>query len=113
MSALNALDVDRIASYLADDVTAFVPSAQGGRVEGKPALVEIFRAYCESTRKAPQRPTIVPQDVTLDRVGSVALVTFQVPQPAGVARRTFVFRNQKGRWLIAHFHASNFATAPK
>lgn len=112
MSALNALDVDRIAPYFADDVTAFVPLAQGPRVEGKPALVEIFRAYCETTRKTTPRTNIVPEKLTVDLNGSIAIVTFEFSSPASVARRTFIFRYRQGRWLISHFHASNF-TPPK
>ena len=113
LSALNALDVNRIASYFADDVTAFVPLAQGPRVEGKPALVEIFRTYCETTRKTTPSTNIVPEKLTLDLNGSIAIVTFEFPSPASVARRTFVFRYRQGRWLISHFHASNFGTPPK
>jgi len=111
MSELNALDVDRIASYFADDVTAFVPLAQAARVEGKPALVEIFRAYCETTRKTTPRTNIVPEKLTVDLNGSIAIVTFEFTSPASVARRTFVFRYRQGRWLISHFHASNFTLA--
>jgi ketosteroid isomerase-like protein len=112
MSALNALDVDRIASYFADDVTAFVPLAQAARVEGKPALVEVFRAYCETTRKTTPSTNIVPEKLAMDLNGSIAIVSFEFTSPASVARRTFVFRYRQGRWLISHFHASNFA-APK
>lgn len=109
LSALNALDVDRIASFFADDVTAFVPTAQGSRVDGKAALTEVFRAYCERTRETGSRTNIVPEHLTVEQAGSVGIVTFEVPSPASVARRTFVFRNHDGRWLISHFHASNFA----
>lgn len=108
LSALNALDVDRIASYLADDVTAFVPTAQATRLDGKAALTEVFRAYCEKTRKVTPRPFIVPENLAVERTGSTGIVTFEVPSPGSVARRTFVFRNHDGRWLVSHFHASNF-----
>lgn len=113
LSALNALDVDRIASYFADDVTAFVPSAQAARVEGKPALVEIFRAYCETTRQTTPRTNIVPEDLAVDLAGSTAVVTFQVRLSESVARRTFVFQHRQGRWLISHFHASNSSAPTK
>lgn len=108
LAALNALDVDRIASYLAEDVTAFVPTAQGPRLDGKAALTEVFRAYCEKTRETGSRTNIVPEHLTVEQAGSIGIVTFEVPSPASIARRTFVFRKHSGRWLISHFHASNF-----
>src|SRR6185369_2107990 len=37
LDALNALDVARMSADFADDITAFVPSAQVDRVEGKAA----------------------------------------------------------------------------
>ena len=108
LSALNALDADRIASYFADDVTAFVPTAQASRLDGKAALTEVFRAYCEKTRKIRSHTNIVPENLTVEQAGSAGIVTFEVPSPASVARRTFVLRHHNGRWLISHFHASNF-----
>lgn len=108
LAALNALDVDRIASFFADDVTAFVPTAQGPRLDGRAALTEVFRAYCEKTRETSSRTNIVPEHLTVEQAGSIGIVTFEVPSSASVARRTFVFRKHSGRWLISHFHASNF-----
>ncbi|MFY9822663.1 MAG: nuclear transport factor 2 family protein [Thermoanaerobaculia bacterium] len=113
MEALNALDADRMAVYFADDITAFVPLAQGERVNGKAAVVEIFRRYCETTKKTTARTNIVPEDLTIDRNGDIAIVTFNVRSPDSVLRRTFVFRRGGGRWRIMHFHASNFHLAPK
>ncbi|HWW62536.1 MAG TPA: nuclear transport factor 2 family protein [Thermoanaerobaculia bacterium] len=105
MDALNALDADRIASYFADNITAFFPTAQGDRVNGKAAVVEIFRTYVAATSK----PTnLVPEDLQVTMSGDLALVTFNIRNPAVTSRRTFVFRRSGGRWLITHLHASNF-----
>jgi len=108
MKALNALDADRMATYFADDITAFVPLAQGERVNGKAAVVEIFRRYCETTKKTTARTNIVPEDLKVDREGDTGIVTFNVRSPDSVLRRTFVFRRSARGWLISHFHASNF-----
>src|SRR6185295_2502163 len=108
LSALNALDADRIASYFADDITAFVPTAQASRLDGKGALAEVFRAYCEKTRRTTPRTNIVPENLTVEQTGSVGIVTFEFSSPASIARRTFVFRKRNGSWPISHFHASNF-----
>lgn len=113
MEALNSLDADRMATYFADDITAFVPLAQGERVDGKAAVVEIFRKYSETTRKTTARTNIVPEDLRVDRDGDTAIVTFNVRSPDSVLRRTFVFRHGGREWLITHFHASNFRLATK
>lgn len=108
MEALNALDVDRMSTFFADDITAFVPTAQADRINGKPAVVEVFRQFVETTRKTTSRLEIVPEDLEVDADDKTALVTFNVRSAGSVLRRTFVFRHQGGQWLIVHFHASNF-----
>ena len=108
MEALNALDVDRMSTFFADDITAFVPTARAERVNGKPAVVEIFRQFVETTRKSTSRLELVPEDLEVDADDKTGLVTFNVRNAGSVLRRTFVFRRQGGRWLIVHFHASNF-----
>ena len=113
MEALNSLDPDRMATYFADDVTAFVPLAQGERVDGKAPLVEIFRRYSETTRKTTARTNIVPEDLKVERDGDIAVVTFNVRSPDQILRRTFVFRRGPRGWLITHFHASNFRLTAK
>jgi len=105
MTALNALDLEAMSAYFADDVTAFVPAARAERVEGKAALVEIFRGYV-AQQKTPTHLT--PEDLRVDVARDVAVVTFQIRNPAVTSRRTFVWRRYGNRWLIAHFHASNF-----
>jgi len=113
MEALNSLDPDRMATYFADDVTAFVPLAQGERVDGRGPLVEIFRRYSETTRKTTARTNIVPEDLKVERDGDLAIVTFNVRSPDQILRRTFVFRRGPRGWLITHFHASNFHLGAK
>jgi ketosteroid isomerase-like protein len=113
MEALNALDPDAIAATLAPDVTAFFPSAKPERVEGKDAVDEVFRAFCEESRKTAVRTNIVPEAMTVSRSGELAVVSFQVVHPAVVSRRTFVFRRDGEKWLIVHLHASNIRLDPK
>jgi uncharacterized protein (TIGR02246 family) len=108
MEALNALDVERMAQFFADDITAFVPSAQPERAEGKAAVVAIFRRYVETTRATTTRTHLVPEDLRIDVQGETAVVSFHVRSAEAVARRTFIFREEDGRWLICHFHASSF-----
>ena len=109
MDALNALDEARISDSFAEDVTVFVPTVQAGRVSGKAAVNRIFHEYVESTRKKASRTNIVPEDLRIEGGERLALVSFTVRGAAWTARRSFVFRNVNGTWLISHFHASNLA----
>jgi ketosteroid isomerase-like protein len=54
MEALNSLDADRMATYFADDITAFVPLALGERVNGKAAAVEISAGIARRRRRRPR-----------------------------------------------------------
>jgi len=105
MDALNALDADRMASLFADDVTAFFPLTKAERVNGKTAVMDVFRSYVAAT---PHPTNIVPEDLQVFSAGDLAVVTFNVHNPSAVSRRTFVFQRVGGRWLITHLHASNF-----
>jgi ketosteroid isomerase-like protein len=111
LEALNALDTEGMASYFADDITAYFPVAVAERVNGKAAVTEVFRAYTAETKKNVARTNIVPEELQVMRTGDVAVVTFFVHNPAAVSRRTFVFRRDGARWLIVHLHASNYRTA--
>lgn len=107
VSALNALDTDRIAGFLAPDVTVFVPTLQPGRVSGKAAAVGIFRDYVDVAKKSAARTAIVPEDSLIEFGGDLAVVSFTVRNSGLMARRTFVSRRSGDSWLISHFHASN------
>lgn len=111
LEALNALDAEAMATYFADDITAFFPVAAAERVNGKAAVVEVFRTYVTETKKTVARTNIVAEELQVMRSGDVAVVTFFVHNPAAVSRRTFVFRRNGARWLIVHLHASNYRTA--
>jgi len=114
MRALNALDVDSMSLYFADDVTAFVPVVQAERVEGKEALVKIFRAFVEHTRPAVARLRLVPEDLEVVEEPTLAMVSFNVRDqgPVLVRRRTFLWQLIEGRWQIRHMHASDL-TSPR
>jgi len=103
MDALNALDLDRMTALFTDDITAFVPTAQPDRVVGRAAVTEIFRNF---VARATARPNIVPEDVSVEVSGDLAVVTFQVRSDT-TRRRTFIFRRVGREWKIAHFHASD------
>jgi ketosteroid isomerase-like protein len=114
LAALNELDVPRMSADFADDITAFVPSAQIDRVEGKAAVTAIFSAFAERGKTAPTA-TSVPDDMRIEVSGSLAIVHFMVHDapPKPTRRRTFVWRKVGTRWLISHFHASDIVPPMK
>lgn len=113
IDALNALDLAGMTTLFAEDITAFVPTAQPDRVNGKAAVTAIYRAYVDRARAGGPTGRTVPQDLTVEASGDLGVVTFNVRDASGtVRRRTFIFRRSGGVWRINHFHASDFA-APK
>ena len=114
LDALNALDVPRMSADFADDITAFVPSAQVDRVEGKAAVTDIFRTFADRGKAGP-RTTSVADDMRIEVSGSLGVVHFMVHDapPKPTRRRTFVFRKVGKRWLISHFHASDILPPTK
>ena len=112
LDALNALDVQGMTGFFAPDITAFVPLAQPDRVQGRDAVVRIFQGFVEKTRPTTSRLNIIPEDLEVEVSGDLALVSFNVREPAShvTRRRTFVFEREGGKWLIRHFHASDFTS---
>lgn len=113
IDALNTLDLAGMTALFADDITAFVPTAQPDRVNGKAAVTAIYRAYVDRARVGGPTGKTVPEDLSVEASGDLGVVTFNVRDSSGtVRRRTFVFRHTGGAWRISHFHASDFA-APR
>jgi ketosteroid isomerase-like protein len=112
MDALNALDLARMSADFTEDVTAFVPTAQADRAEGRAAVTEIFHRFVEKAKLTATRQTLVPEDVKVEVSGSLAVVHFMIREvaPRPTRRRTFVFRRVGTRWLISHFHASDLVS---
>lgn len=113
MTALNALDADAMASYFAEDITAFVPAAQPDRVNGRPKVAQIFQNFVARTRPATSGLNLVPEDTEVMVSGDLGVVSFNIREANVTRRRTFVFVRSDGRWLIRHFHASDFTSPAK
>ena len=115
MDALNALDAEGMSAYFAEDITAFVPVAQADRVEGREAVTRIFRNFVARTKPVTPRLHLVPEDLDVQVSGGLGVVTFNIREkaPDVTRRRTFVFVRSGDRWLIRHFHASDFVPAGK
>ncbi len=107
IDALNARDLERMTSAFADDVTAFVPTAQAHRVDGKVELSRIFAEFVAMSPTAEAKP-VIPTELVVHADRDMAVASFNVRDTASrrVNRRSFVFRRDGSRWLIIHFHAS-------
>jgi len=115
MSALNDLDAERMASFFAEQMTAFVPLAQADRVDGRAAVTQIFRNFVARTKPTTPKLNLVPEDLDVHVSGNLGVVTFNIREkaPGITRRRTFVYTRSGERWLISHFHASDFVSPPK
>lgn len=109
MDALNALDETRVVDAFAEDATAFFPTANAERVDGRDAIAAVFREYFKGNTK---KTNIVPEDLRVQQSGDIAVITFNVHNPSAVSRRTFVWRRDARGWRIVHLHASNTALRP-
>jgi ketosteroid isomerase-like protein len=109
VSAFNALDRARFDALFAEDVTLFFPSAPFPvrRVEGKTETLLWFGRLFDSLRKRGASPGIEPKDLKLQDYGDVAIATFHLGGGESVSRRTVLLRRQRGKWAIAHLHASS------
>jgi hypothetical protein len=66
----------------------------------------IIAAVNRSNRKGPPYLDIAPKDVKIQMADDVAIMTFHLGE-GGASRRTIVWQNRHGKWLIIHLHASN------
>lgn len=109
LAALNDLDTVAISASFADDVSAFVPTARPGRVEGRDAVARVFEAFAVAARTRGERLDIRAEGLSVEATGDAGFASFTARDTVvgTLSRRTFIFRRAGGRWLIVHFHASN------
>jgi len=119
---LHAFENDDLAAMdaaFAPDATGFDPvvaSAKGGPVREldayrrKPGMPPAMRALVESSLKTGSGPPyrkLDPKDLLVQTDGQMALCTFHLESPTGLARRTIVLVRRGGAWQVLHIHASN------
>ena len=113
VEAFNNLDWEKFRLLFSDDATVFFPFAQAPRrASGRAEVEAVFKRFFDEGRKrkaAPPYLNIQPKDMQIQALGDAAVVTFHLGEDDPVGRRTLVFRKLKGRWLIAHLHASSLA----
>jgi uncharacterized protein (TIGR02246 family) len=124
LAALSNADLDGIVATFAEDATVFLPiSSAPKRVTGRKQIREAFAPLIENIRssgRAPPYMTLNPQEMSVQNLGTTAIITFhlsKVPseasqQPVSFSRRTFVLQFRDNHWLIVHMHGSNLLLQP-
>jgi uncharacterized protein (TIGR02246 family) len=108
VSAVNALDADKLASFFEDDATAFLPVPDSpSRVVGRAAIAAEFHRFFDPEKKTSSGRSVVAKEVDVRFEGDVAIVTFDAGSGTVVSRRSLVFACRGGVWKIVHLHASN------
>lgn len=115
LAAFDSLQLDALHAYFAPDVSMFFPFEDTpARVDGRDAVAGRFRQFFDAVRSGwassgrtgPARLGIVPRDLLVQHVGTVAVVSFHLggDRPA---RRSLVFHwTAPSGWLLSHWHAS-------
>jgi ketosteroid isomerase-like protein len=121
LDAFNNFDVDAFPALFDNDVSAFAPGLVfSSRRDTLVDVMEMFlgRPWTEQRAKMSGPPylNITPVNTRIQMIGeSAAVVTFHLNAKTTASlpplgRRTFVLRrDEHGRWLIVHVHASSFA----
>jgi ketosteroid isomerase-like protein len=105
LTALNDAD-PKIVELFADDATVFFPMNDrplraSGRVEIDAAFQSLFAGA------KPGKGMPAPENLQVQTIGDVTIVTFQTVNPNVTSRRTFVLRREGRQWRIVHLHGSN------
>jgi ketosteroid isomerase-like protein len=110
IQAFDNLDWERFRSAFDDDATVFFPRGFSARATGRAEFEKNFKVVFEQIRDgktAPPFMDIQPEDMEIQRLGDVAVVTFHLDdRPGMLNRRTLVLRKNANGWKIVHLHAS-------
>jgi ketosteroid isomerase-like protein len=104
VDAIGRGDAAAATRLFADDATSFFPvDTVPLRADGKAAIGAVLAKLL-----TPSSGTLpAPENLHVQRAGTVAIVTFELHNPHVTSRRTVVLEQRAGRWLIVHLHGSN------
>ncbi len=115
LTAFANLDWNTFRAYFDDEATVFFPRSDNpARAVGREQVERVFRREFEETRAGTSGPPYLdlrPQDLLIQEIGDIALVSLHLVLPGALRRRTFVLRKRDGDWKILHLHASNMPDA--
>jgi hypothetical protein len=112
LTAFNQRAWDAFRATLADDMTAILdtpvlPERRDGRVAVEEAFIRFFPPPGGYPTQPP--PPIKPDNLLVQDLGEVVIVSFHLRAPDEVARRTVVLRRMMAGWCVVHIHGSSFA----
>jgi ketosteroid isomerase-like protein len=109
------LDWDAFRASFDDEATVFFPRGdQPTRAEGRDEIERVFLREFEEARAGASGPPYLdlrPNDLLIQEMGDIAVVSFHLILLGALRRRTFVLRRRDGAWKILHLHASNISDA--
>jgi ketosteroid isomerase-like protein len=110
IQSFDNLDWEGFRAAFDDDATVFFPRGFSTRATGRVEFEKNFKVVFEQIRDgktAPPFMDIQPEDMEIQRLGDVAVVTFHLDdRPGMLNRRTLVLRKNTNGWKIVHLHAS-------
>ncbi len=110
LEAFNARDWNAFRATLADDVTVmFDDPAPAQRFDGRAAVEEMFSRVFPPAGTRPKQlpPPLRPTHLRAQDLGDTVVVSFELPDGDGIARRTVVLHRTEGAWRVVHIHASS------
>jgi ketosteroid isomerase-like protein len=115
LTAFSNLDWDSFRAYFDDEATVFFPRGDHPmRSMGRDQIERVFLREFEETRAGASGPPYLDlraQNLLIQEMGDIAVVSFHLVLPGALRRRTFVLRKRAGEWKILHLHASNMPDA--
>ena len=116
IGAFNERDWKQLRACFADDITVMFDSPSfPERKNGRAAVEAMFRPLFPDSgaTQGANRFNLKPENVLIQDLGNVAVVSFHLRQAGEIARRTLILRKNKSSWEIAHIHASSFELPSK
>jgi len=116
ITIFNDRDWKQFSECLADDVTVMLDASWSPeRKDGRAAVEAMFRPMFPAEGASPDknRFLVAPEDLLIQDLGDVAIISFHLRQPGNFARRCFVVRKKNGKWEIVHINGSSFQITSK
>ena len=109
LEAFNRRDWDVFRATLDDSITVmFDRPASPDRRDGRAAVEEMFRrVFPRPGESGPLPPPVRPEQLRVQDLGGVVIVSFHFRTPGEVARRTVVLHRASSGWRVVHIHASS------
>jgi hypothetical protein len=114
VDSFSNLQWDKFTGFFADDATAFFPPSANFpyRANNKIEIEKIFKSFFDVMRARKSSPPyleIIPKDLRIQTLNTVAVVSFTLEDPGMLGRRTIVLEKRNENWFIVHLHASGVA----